>query len=158
MDACKKERIDTFIPTMMNFPKKPKEKWNKKVLLEKEVSEIKLFYEKNKNIRKTARVFNISRTSVRYHCFPQWREEKNQKNYKRKKDLYNSDLEYRKRIIERCSKNAKLRRESDPLVQEYNRQRSKKIKKENKNNPEYKKKISEANRKAYLKRKLKYEK
>lgn len=138
----------------MNFPRRPKKEWRKKVFSDLEISEIKLLYAKTKNIRLTARTLNVSRTSVKYHCFPNWREEKNQNQYKRKKDLYHSDPEFRKRAIERASKDSIIRRKTDPLAMEYHLKRQRQLYAER---PEVRKRISEANRRTYLKRKSKNE-
>lgn len=109
----------------MKYPRLPKEKWDKKVILDSQVKEIQAFFAVHKNIRLTARTFGISRHTVKYHTDEKFKEKENTDSNIRKHNKYHSSPEYREHVKKLVVENQKSLRKRNPALMKYGVERQK---------------------------------
>ena len=135
----------------MKYPRLPKEKYGKKILTDKQIEEIQIFYRKHLNIRLTARTFKVARTTVKYHTDPDWKKEHNTILAEKRHTRYHSNFKYREAFKKRVAVNQIKLRAKNPLIVKY---AMAKHRENYMNNPHTRMLVAKQNKKQYKNRKF----
>ena len=103
----------------MKYPRLPREKYNKKILLPSEIKQLRDFFEEYQNIRLTARTFNVSRHTVKYHTDEKYKKRKSAYSSERNYNKYHKDDEYRDMFKKRAVTNCRALRIKHPAIVKY---------------------------------------